>query len=138
MLRSLWSGGLFYTYTTTKTPRWSCRCFHLVLALESLMPGPPQWHILSPGRCDNNALKQKSKRHQIFWWLVTRFIGSSTRGNALVSNSASHRDACGMRLLLLIWSDKGGSGWPLHCFYVVSNNAFDFFHLSEDSAISIK
>lgn len=80
LLRSLWSGGLFYTYTTTKTSRWSCRCFHLVLALESLMPGPPQWHIHSPGRDDNNPLKQKSKRHQTFWWLVSRFIGSYDKG----------------------------------------------------------
>lgn len=53
-------------------------------------------------------------------------------------NFVSYCDVCGMRLFLLIWLDKGGSGWFLYCFYVVLNNVFDFFYLSEDIVILIK
>lgn len=60
------------------------------------------------------------------------------RGNVLVLNFVSYCDVCGMRLFLLIWLDKGGSGWFLYCFYVVLNNVFDFFYLNEDSVILIK
>lgn len=60
------------------------------------------------------------------------------RGNVLVLNFVSYCDVCGMRLFLLIGLDKGRRDWFLYCFYVVLNNVFDFFYLSEDNVILIK